>query len=40
MKVKLKQLQNNLGCSYTVADVLEDDFVEKVKARYQLKLKV
>ena len=29
---EVKTIADNLGCSYTVADVLEDDFVEKVKA--------
>ena len=32
MKMKLKSIAENLGCSYTVADVLEDGFVEKVKS--------
>ena len=32
MKVKLKKLSEELGCSFTVADVLENGFVDKVKA--------
>ena len=32
MKVKLKLIAEKLGCSYTVADVLEDGFIEKVKS--------
>ena len=32
MKMKLKQSQKKLGCSCTVADVLEDGFIEKVKS--------
>ena len=29
---EVKSIAENLGCSYTVADVLEDGFVEKVKS--------
>ena len=32
MKLKLKSIAEKLGCSYTVADVLEDGFIEKVKS--------
>ena len=28
----VSQLANELGCSFTVADVLEDQFIEKVKS--------
>ena len=32
MKMKLKVIAEKLGCSHTVADVLEDGFIEKVKS--------
>ena len=28
---EVKNLSESIGCTYTVADVLENDFVEKVK---------
>ena len=31
MKLKLKNIAEKLGCTSTVADVLEDRFIEKVK---------
>ena len=31
MKAKLKQLLKNWMCSYTVANVLDEGFIEKVK---------
>ena len=32
MKVKLSSIAEKLGCTFTVADVLEEGFIEKVKA--------
>ncbi len=29
---EVKKISENLGCTYTVADVLEDQFIEKIKA--------